>query len=94
MFVLEVTYLAPIETVEPLVEAHMQWVAEGYARGWFQASGRKIPRTGGIILARGERAEIEAFLAEDPFVTGDVAAYAVTEVLFTRTVAGLDGLEG
>lgn len=93
MFVLDVTYIAPIEAVEPLVEAHMRWVATGYERGWFEASGRKNPRTGGIILARGERETIEAFLAEDPFVTGGVATYMVTETMFTRTIEGLEGLK-
>lgn len=92
MFVLSVTYIAPIEAVEPHVEPHMQWVSAGYERGWFLASGRKNPRTGGIILAKGTREEIEAYLAEDPFVTGGVAEYEVTEVLFSRTAPGLEGL--
>jgi uncharacterized protein YciI len=92
MFVLNVTYVAPIEAVEPHVEAHMQWVAAGYERGWFLASGRKNPRTGGIILAKGNREEIDAYLAKDPFVTGGVARYEVTEVLFSRTAPGLEAL--
>lgn len=92
MFVLNVTYIAPIEAVEPRVEPHMKWVAEGYERGWFLASGRKNPRTGGLILAKGNREEIEAYLAVDPFVTGGVAQYEVTEVLFSRTTPGFEAL--
>ena len=40
MFVLEVTYVAAMDQVEPLVEPHMGWVDQGYERGWFLASGR------------------------------------------------------
>jgi uncharacterized protein YciI len=92
MFVLTVTYTAPMDAVEPHVAPHMEWVAAGYERGWFLASGRKNPRTGGVIFAKGTREELEAFVAEDPFVTGEVAAYEITEVLVTKTAPGLEGL--
>ena len=93
MFVLDVTYLVPIEAVEPHVPAHMQWVAAGYEKGWFLASGRKNPRSGGLIFAKGERAALEAYLAQDPFVTAGVGHYTLTEVLFSRTAPGLEGLK-
>ena len=92
MFVLTVTYTAPMDAVEPHVAPHMDWVAEGYERGWFLASGRKNPRTGGVIFAKGTREELEAFVAEDPFVTGGVAGYEIIEVLVTKTAPGLEGL--
>lgn len=93
MLILTVTYKVPLEQVEPLSAPHMEWVKQGYERGWFLASGRKVPRTGGVILARGPRQEIEAFLAEDPFITGNVADYDIVEVAFTTTMAGLDALK-
>lgn len=92
MFILSLTYVKPQEEADRLMEPHMAWVNEGYDTGLFLASGRKVPRTGGVILARGERADIEAFVASDPFAVHRVADYAITEVALTRTADGLDTL--
>lgn len=90
MFILSLTYVKPQEEADRLMEPHMAWVNEGYDIGMFLASGRKVPRTGGVILARGERAEIEAFVAADPFSVHGVADYEITEVALTRAADGLD----
>ena len=94
MFILSLTYVKPQEEADRLMEPHLAWVQEGYDSGLFLASGRKVPRTGGVILARGERADIDAFVARDPFAVHDVADYEITEVSLTRTADGLDGLRG
>ncbi|SSC67032.1 YciI family protein [Ciceribacter selenitireducens] len=93
MFILSLTYVKPPEEADRLMEPHMEWVKQGYDTGMFLASGRKIPRTGGVILARGERADIEAFVAADPFSVHGVADYEITEVALTRTADGLDRLK-
>lgn len=93
MFILSFTYVKPPEEADRLMEPHMEWVKQGYDTGMFLASGRKIPRTGGVILARGERADIEAFVAADPFSVHGVADYEITEVALTRTADGLDRLK-
>lgn len=90
MFILSLTYVKPQEEADRLMEPHMAWVNEGYDTGLLLASGRKVPRTGGLILARGERADIEAFVAADPFSVHGVADYEITEVALTRTADGLD----
>lgn len=93
MFILSLTYVKPQEEADRLMEPHMAWLQEGYDSGLFLASGRKVPRTGGVILARGERADIEAFVAADPFSVHGVADYEITEVALTRTADGLDRLK-
>ncbi|TCU22372.1 uncharacterized protein YciI [Rhizobium azibense] len=93
MFMLSLTYVKPNEEADKHMEAHMAWVRQGYAKGWFLASGRKVPRTGGLILAIGNRAEIEAYVAADPFVFEGVAEYEITEVAVTTVAAGLDILK-
>ncbi|GAB5427612.1 MAG: YciI family protein [Devosia indica] len=94
MFILSLTYTAPLSEVDAHVEPHLAWVAGGYDSGTFLASGRKEPRTGGVILAQGERSQLEAFVATDPFVLADVADYEITQVHLSRTVPGLEGLKG
>jgi uncharacterized protein YciI len=91
MFVLELTYTAPLEAVDPVLEAHVAWLDEQYERGVFLASGRKNPRDGGVIIAAaGDRARIEEIAAWDPFVTAGVCAYRITEFVATKTAPALE----
>jgi uncharacterized protein YciI len=90
MFVLELTYTAPVERVDALLEAHIEWLDAQYAAGVFIASGRKNPRDGGVVLAAGvDRAEIEKIAAADPFSVEGVCAYRITEFYATKTSAAL-----
>ncbi|MFJ4840902.1 YciI family protein [Streptomyces sp. NPDC088746] len=90
MFVLELTYTAPVERVDALMTEHVAWLDARYAAGVFIASGRKNPRDGGVILAVGEdRAEIERLAASDPFAEHGVCAYRITEFLATKTADAL-----
>ncbi|WP_327351992.1 YciI family protein [Streptomyces sp. NBC_01304] len=90
MFILELTYTAPLSDVEKEMEAHIAWVDEQFAAGTFIASGRKNPRDGGVILAVGDdRGAIEEITAADPFTVAGVCAYRVTEFIATRTAPEL-----
>ena len=93
MFILSLTYIAPLEEADRHMDAHMAWVREGYDGNFFLASGRKIPRTGGVILARGERATIEELCAADPFVVHKITEYEIIEVTFTTVAAGIEILK-
>ncbi|MGW7499459.1 YciI family protein [Streptomyces luteogriseus] len=91
MFVLELTYTAPLAAVDAVLEEHVVWLDEQYRQGVFLASGRKNPRDGGVIIAvAGDRARIEEIIAEDPFVTAGVCAYRVTEFVATKTAPALE----
>jgi uncharacterized protein YciI len=80
MFIIELTYTADLARIDARMRAHMQFVNAQYAAGRFIVSGRKIPRTGGIILAvGGSRAEIEAVARQDPFVAEGLAEVRVIE---------------
>ncbi len=93
MFVLVLTYTKPLEEVDALMRDHMAWLNAGYRDGHFVVSGRQIPRTGGVILARGDdREEIEAIAAADPFVAGGVATAEIIQFRASQTADGLDEL--
>lgn len=80
LFTIDITYNVPLTEVEPHLDAHMDFIAQGYAQGRFLASGAKVPRTGGMIIAIGsERSEIEALMAQDPFTIAGVVALQITE---------------
>lgn len=90
MFVLELTYTAPVERADALMQEHVAWLDENYAAGVFIASGRKNPRDGGVILAVGDdRQRIEEIAAADPFAAHGVCAYRITEFIATKTVPEL-----
>ncbi|WP_445148050.1 YciI family protein [Baekduia sp. Peel2402] len=93
MFILELSYIAPLDEVDRVRDEHMSWVAEQYAAGRFHASGAKVPRTGGVILAKAmPRDELDDIIASDPFTRAGVAAYDVTEFAATTVAEGLEAL--
>jgi uncharacterized protein YciI len=93
MFILTLTYIARFEEIDEELDAHMAWVKKGYADGHFIASGRTVPHTAGMILARGERTAIEAFCAADPFAVYGVVEYEIAEVAFTTVAPGAEILK-
>ncbi|MGY4397385.1 uncharacterized protein YciI [Sphingomonas sp. UYAg733] len=72
-------YLAPLDQVDAQMKAHVAWLEKGYAEGIFIVSGRRAPRTGGVILSRGHQHDVEAIVATDPFVMSGVAEAEVIE---------------
>ncbi|MER7788897.1 YciI family protein [Streptomyces sp. NPDC097640] len=90
MFVLELTYTAPIERIEAALPDHVTWLDGLYASGDIIASGRKVPRDGGIILAVGDdRTRVERLVATDPFSVAGLCEYRITEFLATKTAPEL-----
>jgi uncharacterized protein YciI len=93
MFILSLTYVAPLEEVDALLEDHLSWIRANHATGRFLAWGRKIPRTGGMIFTNAEnRKEAEAVAMADPFVLGGVATVEVTEFVASHADEGLEAL--
>jgi uncharacterized protein YciI len=82
MFIISLTYKSSIEEVERLIPQHTIFLNKYYESGRFIASGRKEPRTGGIIIAKAASAkEIEQIIAEDPFYIHEIADYTITEFI-------------
>ena len=94
MFILTLTYKVPNDDVDRHLEAHMAWLKEGYDTGIFLAAGRRVPRTGGMILAVGERDAVDAMAKRDPFNVNGIADYIISEVNITSTADGLEKLKG
>ncbi|MFC8083881.1 MULTISPECIES: YciI family protein [unclassified Streptomyces] len=91
MFVLELSYTAPLDAVDAVLADHVVWLDGLYAQGVFLASGRKEPRDGGVIIAVAEdRARIEEVTAGDPFVRAGVCTYRITEFVATKTAPALE----
>jgi uncharacterized protein YciI len=93
MFLVELTYIQPLSMVDALVPEHIDFLNRFYASGHFLLSGRKEPRTGGLILCKAESlAEVNAILAQDPFAREKLAQYTVTEFLPSKAAPILQSL--
>ena len=91
MFIIALTYTAPLEQVEQHLAAYRQFLDKHYQSGAFLFSGRKEPRTGGIILlCATDDAEVQAIIAEDPFHQAGVAEYHITRFVPSKTAPALE----
>ncbi len=81
-FVVSLRYIAPLSVIDAAMRSHVAFLEKQRKAGVFIAWGRKVPRTGGMILASGEsRAAIEQIMKGDPFVARRLAEIEVTEFL-------------
>ena len=88
MFIVLLNYIKPLSEVDRFVAEHREFLERYYASGHFLLSGRKEPRTGGVILSKAEtRAEIERIVLDDPFNREKIAEYEIIEFLPSMTAA-------
>jgi uncharacterized protein YciI len=86
MFIVDLHYIVPLETLDSYMTEHVKFLQKYYKQNVFVASGRKVPRTGGIILALAEsREKLDAILSEDPFFIHKLAEFKVTEFQTSQT---------
>lgn len=91
MFIVSLTYKVDLSAVDQHINAHVQYLEQQYAQGHFIASGRKVPRTGGVIIAKASsQAALEAIIAQDPFFKADLADYQITEFVPTKAAADFE----
>lgn len=85
MFIINLNYVVSLEELDTHMAAHVKYLQHYYKQNVFVASGRKVPRTGGIILAIANSIEeIEAIIREDPFIKNKVAEFTITEFLTSQ----------
>ncbi|HEX5311830.1 YciI family protein [Aquabacterium sp.] len=90
LFLILLDYLRPLPEVDTHLEAHRAFLSRHYAQGHFLLSGRKSPRTGGVILAKADALhEVTQWIAEDPFCQARVASYQVVAWEPTMVAADL-----
>jgi len=92
MYVVSLTYKVAQEIVDQHLDAHVDWLKDAFDEGVFIAAGRKVPRTGGVLLSRAERPTLDESLAKDPFNVHGVADFDVMEFAPNRTAPGFENL--
>ncbi len=85
MFIINLHYIVPLPELDAHMADHVKYLHKYYKQDVFVASGRKVPRTGGIILAVGKtKAEIDHIIQEDPFYIHGLADFTVIEFLASQ----------
>lgn len=86
MFIVSLTYIVDLEKIDKILPLHVEYLKKQYGRGNFIASGRKIPRTGGIILSKLDSLEkLQKVLNQDPFKINNLAKYDIQEFIPSMT---------
>jgi uncharacterized protein YciI len=85
MFIINLNYIVPLDKLDEYMTAHVKFLQKYYKKNIFIASGRKVPRTGGIILALADsKAQVEEIIQEDPFYIHKLADFSITEFLTSQ----------
>ena len=86
MFIINLTYKTELEKIDEFLDEHIDFLNEQYELGNFLASGRKIPRIGGIIISKIEnKKELEKIIEKDPFNIHQLADYELIEFIPSKT---------
>ena len=93
MFLIDINYIVPLEEVDKQMEGHKQYLQKYFDQKIFIVAGRKVPRTGGLILAIADSKEtVEKIITEDPYHQHKVADITVTEFSTPRFHPALEPL--
>lgn len=84
MFSVSLTYIKPLSEVDKYLTAHLEYLEKHCQLNHFILSGRKVPRTGGVILINVDtEKELDNILQEDPFYSAGIADYEITKFMPT-----------
>jgi uncharacterized protein YciI len=79
-FIIEIDYRIPADQIGDVVAEHRAFLKGGYERGWLLFSGPKVPKTGGVIVARAPSLELlQDFFRSDPYIMKEIADYCFIE---------------
>ncbi|OLT42060.1 hypothetical protein BJF85_23565 [Saccharomonospora sp. CUA-673] len=86
MYVVLVTYTAPVPALDYALPDHAEWLAKQYEQNHLVTSGRRDLRRGEVLVVRHmSRLKLDAMLASDPLALGHLASYEVIEFEASRT---------
>ncbi len=90
MFVLFIKPVKPLNEVQAVFPAHRAFLEQHAQAGTFLVTGGLAGKPGGVVVANiASREELEALLANDPFIQQQVAEYEVIEFRLSHYHASL-----
>lgn len=90
MFILNLTYVKPLDEIETFLSQHRAFLDHYYQKEIFLLSGPKEPRNGGIIICHAaSQDDVKQIISEDPFFIHKVAEYEIVEFIPVKTAKDL-----
>lgn len=87
LFIVSLTYKISLDKIDKFRLAHMKFLEDCYEKKLFIASGPKVPRTGGVIIAKTDsKNSLDKVLANDPFIIHNLASYDIVEFTANKWV--------
>lgn len=81
MFVVTLRFSANKAQAPALMQAHNDWIKNGFDDGVFLMTGSLKPGLGGVVLAHNvSHSALEERVKEDPFVAEDVVSAEILEI--------------
>ena len=94
MFIVNLTYKVPLKKIDEHLTDHVRYLDEQYSNGNFIVSGRKVPRTGGVILSViTSKEELFKIIEKDPFKIHDLADFDIIEFTPSKVSSRLSFLK-
>lgn len=85
MFVVLLKFTGDKSRAGQLMEGHKRWIERGFADGVFALVGTLQPSAGGALFAHGiSRADLEARVKDDPFVSEKLVTPEILEITPSR----------
>ncbi|WP_100487802.1 YciI family protein [Sporolactobacillus pectinivorans] len=88
MVIATLSYIKSIEDVTRALPQHNEYLDKYYSEKKFIFSGRKNPRTGGVILMNTSLDEAKTIAQTDPFYKHQIAQYEFIEFFPTKSDTG------
>ncbi|GMA98677.1 YciI family protein [Pelosinus sp. IPA-1] len=93
MFLIILNYVKPLEYLDQLIPAHIEFLDRFYNQSKFLVSGRRNPRVGGVIIAKASsEEEVWDIIKQDPFHSNGAAEYEVIEFIPSKYDPRFEGL--
>ncbi|NRD72825.1 hypothetical protein HQQ94_06100 [Shewanella sp. VB17] len=88
MFLVDMTFTNMNKITPELTQQHKLYLEQEYKSNKLMFGGRKVPRTGGVLLSQHATEQVLIEMLEaDPFVKSGAASYSITE--FVPVMASL-----
>lgn len=80
MYLILLQYIRPVAAIEHYMDQHRAFLEKYYKSGQFIMSGRRKPKSGGLIICKASsRKEVEQIMSEDPLDKFQLALYEIIE---------------
>jgi len=93
MFLVDMTFTDIEKVTVELTNQHKRYLEKEYKSGQLMFGGRKVPRTGGILISKhASEQALKQVLDLDPFINSGAVSYSITEFIPVMTAKDYESI--